>query len=212
MQQSFVTTLAYEQTNEQTNVQTQSHWWQSRKITNCSCQGHYPECVHILTDSITFQVTVSPDIFLPALYRHFCVSPPKLCVQCSLWFHYSYMTFIIKCTSYCIPRRAIYLVWWTCSLYSFCRETGDHLKMIDQANAYRYVELCTDSVGNDSCSAFSSAAWWLTVCLHYVQLYKASRGPQSDIGIPAEWSIPSGGDGESLRCSCLLQQPIWSEW
>jgi hypothetical protein len=130
-----------------------------------------PECIHILADNITLQVTVSPDIFLPALYRHCCVSPdiflpalyrqcsvspdiflpalhiqccvspPKLCVQCSLWFHYSDMTFTIKCTPYCIPHGAIYLVWRTCSLHSFCREMGDHLKTVDQAFVCRYLEL-----------------------------------------------------------------------
>ena len=60
--------------------------------------------------------------------------------------------------------------------------------------------------------AFSTAAWRLTVFLNYIQLCKTSRGPPSDIRISAEWSLPSGGDGQSLRCRCLLQQPIWSEW
>ena len=69
-----------------------------------------------------------------------------------------------------------------------------------------------ESVGNDSCSAFSSAAWWLTVCLNYVQLCKASRGPPSDIGIPAERSIPSGGDGEAIWHLCSSYRPIWSKW
>ena len=60
--------------------------------------------------------------------------------------------------------------------------------------------------------AFNSTAWCLTVCLNYIQLCKASRGPPSDIRIPAERPLSSGGDGEPLRCHHLLQQPIWSEW
>jgi hypothetical protein len=97
-----------------------------------------------------------PRHFPTSTYRHICISPPKL-VQCSLWFYYSDTTFIIKCTSYCIPHRALYLVWRNCSLCSFCRETGDHLKTSDQAFVYRCLELCFWKCRK--WQLFSSAAW-----------------------------------------------------